>query len=173
MSIFRNIGLIILAILLCPFFLIFFTPIIVPYILQSRVDNCCLKFILVVLGLVQGLIMIPFFILACILYFIYYMAVKALSMCGCDDCCDACCSVTGYPYGAHSQQMHSMQVNHQRRVQENEARELRQLRSVCRSRALLRIRLLSDPLVMNFSKGPRSDTQANNNQLGAISDRFS
>ena len=89
-SIFRTIGLIVLGILLCPFFLVFFSPIMVPYILQSKVNSACVKIILITVGIILGLILIPFFILACILYFVYFIAVRALRLCGCENC--DCCS---------------------------------------------------------------------------------
>jgi len=108
MSIFRTIGLIILGILLCPFFLIFFCPVMTPYILQSRVENACLKILMAILGFVFGLILIPLFILACFLYFLYYVTVRAFGLCGCEDSCDSCCSITGYPNG---QGLHGMALS--------------------------------------------------------------
>ena len=90
-SFFRTIGFIVLGILICPFFLIFFTPIMVPYILMSKVDSACGKIMLAIIGFILGLIMIPFFIVACLLYFIYFINVRSLRLCGFEDC--NCCSI--------------------------------------------------------------------------------
>ena len=101
-SVFRTIGFIILGILLCPFFLIFFCPIMVPYILQSKANSTCVKILLIFCGILLGLIMIPLFITSCLIYFIYFIAVRSLALCGCEDC--DCCSLNaaGVAYANHN-----------------------------------------------------------------------
>ena len=64
-----------------------------PYVFQAKVKSTCLKILLVILGFILGLILIPIFIVACVLYFLYFMTARALRLCGCEDC--DCCSLTG------------------------------------------------------------------------------
>ena len=62
-----------------------------PYILQSKVKNTCCKIVLIFFGILLGLIMIPLFILTCLIYGIYYGGATLLRLCGCEDC--DCCTL--------------------------------------------------------------------------------
>ena len=63
-----------------------------PYILQSKVQNICGKITLAIIGFIVGLVLIPMWILFCIVYLFYYLTKRLLRLCGCEDC--DCCSLT-------------------------------------------------------------------------------
>ena len=94
----KTLGWLLLVILLYPFLLVFFTPVMVPYILVARQRGTCAKITFAILGFILGLVLIPIWAVACVLYTLFLIARRALALCGCDSCA-LCC-------GADSPEVH-------------------------------------------------------------------
>ena len=88
----KTIGMVTLGVILYPLFLVFFSPIVMTYILQSKGNSCAGKFILALFGFILGLILIPFFVVAAVVYTITIIFLELLSCCGCEP--QECCSLT-------------------------------------------------------------------------------
>ena len=84
-------GILLLGLLLYPFFLAFFSMIMTPYILVTRRRSTAGKVLMLPLGVVLGALLTPFFIVLAVLYTLCFLVLKALELCGCDDC--ECCSL--------------------------------------------------------------------------------
>ena len=95
-EILRVFGLVLLGLMLFPFFLVFFCPIMTPIILQSKFRSVFVKIIMVLVGIFIGCLMVPLFMIACLVYLLYFVGYRSLRVCGCEDC--DCCSLTGLPY---------------------------------------------------------------------------
>ena len=104
MSTLRILAYILLGLLIGPLILVFFTPVITPYILVHKVRNPCLKVLMALLGLILGLMLIPFFVIAAIFY---AMALIAVSLA---DCCAFSCDCFSLNGGA-AVQMHRVRTH--------------------------------------------------------------
>jgi len=89
MGVLKILGLVLLGIILLPFFLVFFCPIAVPYTISANSSSTGSKIGLIFLGILLGILLIPFFSVAAVIYFIAYLGVEALALCQCFvfDCC--------------------------------------------------------------------------------------
>jgi len=137
-KIMKNIGLALLAIVAYPFFLVFFPLFIVPYVLQGRFESTLAKTLAVLLGLIQGALLIPFFVVAALLYTLVFLVAELLACCGFEEC-DFCCCYPSVGYNPTS----ASQAQEEAAFKKTKL--LRQLRSKNRQRALARISMLCDP----------------------------
>ena len=87
----KTLGILLLGLLLYPFFLAFFSMIMTPYILVGRRRSTAGKVLMLPVGVVLGALLTPFFIVVAVLYTLCFLVLKALELCGCDDC--ECCSL--------------------------------------------------------------------------------
>ncbi len=70
-----------LGLLIFPFFLVFFTLIVTPYILMSKARSVCVKIVMLFLGLILGAVLTPFFIAFVTLYLLALLAMLMYDCC--------------------------------------------------------------------------------------------
>ena len=134
----RTLAWVLIALLLSPFFLSLFCPIMMPYILQSKSRNCCCKILLVFVGFIMGIIFTPMFIVLVLLYLITILALVLF------ESCNLFCS-TGY-----NARLQERRPNDQKEVSRPSEKYPN------RNRANLRIQLLSDPDEFKFDDREQS-----------------
>mmetsp|Transcript_9243 Transcript_9243/g.10899 ORF Transcript_9243/g.10899 Transcript_9243/m.10899 type:complete len:88 (+) Transcript_9243:963-1226(+) len=81
-----------------------------PYLLQRKAESTGAKIALILVGILLGLMLIPLFIVAAVLWTLFALVMELLDLCGCAEC-DCFSFTAGGNYYNHNRSVHLQEQN--------------------------------------------------------------